>query len=230
MNRVLTIRKRALHLTNDFRPAEQRDKVETAARVLSAMLVLGAMVSGGVLLLRAAPAHAEREIVQGSGALQPKPTKYVKPNAVAANTPSPRRLWVDPPPLPTVQQVASTVTSAEPAPKAAPVTQTASAISPAAPTECLPAGLRNVLKDVEARFGAVTLVSTTELHTDNHSRGSVRHKLHSACRAVDFKVKGNGKAVVAYLRSRSEVAGINSYGNNGMIHIDHAEPRQVAQR
>jgi hypothetical protein len=36
--------------------------------------------------------------------------------------------------------------------------------------------------------------------------------------------------VVAYLRSRPEVAGINSYGNNGVIHIDHAEPRQVAQR
>ncbi len=230
MNRIFTMHKRTLRPANYFRPAEQRDKVETAARVLSALLVSGAMVSGGALLLRAAPAHAEREIVQDSAALQPKPTKYVKPNAVAANTPSPRRLWVDPPPLPTIQQAPSTVTSAEPAPKAAPVTQTASASSPAVPTECLPAGLRNVLKDVEARFGAVMLVSTTELHTDNHSRASVRHKLHSACRAVDFKVKGNGKAVVAYLRSRPEVAGINSYGNNGVIHIDHAEPRQIAQR
>ena len=230
MNRIFTMLKRTLRPANYFRPAEQRDKVETAARVLSASLVLGTMVSGGALLLRAAPAHAEREIVQDSAALQPKPTKYVKPNAVAANTPSARRLWVDPPPLPTSQQAARTASSAEPAFKAAPVTQTASANSPAAPTECLPTGLRNVLKDVEARFGAVMLVSTTELHTDNHSRASVRHKLHSACRAVDFKVRGNGKAVVAYLRSRPEVAGINSYGNNGVIHIDHAEPRQVAQR
>lgn len=230
MNRIFTMLKRTLRPANYFRPAEQRDKVEIAARVLSASLVLGAMVSGGALPLRAAPAHAEREIVQDSAALQPKPTKYVKPNAVAANTPSARRLWVDPPQLPTGQQAARTASSAEPAFKAAPVTQTASANSPAAPTECLPTGLRNVLKDVEARFGAVMLVSTTELHTDNHSRASVRHKLHSACRAVDFKVKGNGKAVVAYLRSRPEVAGINSYGNNGVIHIDHAEPRQVAQR
>jgi uncharacterized protein YcbK (DUF882 family) len=98
------------------------------------------------------------------------------------------------------------------------------------PTDCLPAGLRTVLRDVEARFGPVALVSTTELHTDNHSRGSVRHKLHGACQAVDFKVKGNRQAVVAYLRSRPEVSGVNSYGNNGVIHIDHTEPRQIAQR
>ncbi len=97
-------------------------------------------------------------------------------------------------------------------------------------TDCLPTGLQNVLKDVERRFGAVVMVSTTELHTDNHGRGSVRHRLHSACQAADFKVKGDRKAVVAYLRSRSEIAGVNSYGNNGVIHIDHAEPRQIAQR
>jgi uncharacterized protein YcbK (DUF882 family) len=87
-----------------------------------------------------------------------------------------------------------------------------------------------VLKDVETRFGPVALGSTTELHTDNHSRGSVRHKLHGACQAVDFKVKGNRQAVTAYLPTRPEVAGINSYGNNGVIHIDHATPRQIAQR
>ena len=29
---------------------------------------------------------------------------------------------------------------------------------------------------------------------------------------------------------RAEVGGVNSYGNNGVIHIDHAEPRQMAQR
>jgi uncharacterized protein YcbK (DUF882 family) len=72
--------------------------------------------------------------------------------------------------------------------------------------------------------------STTDLHTDNHSRGSVRHKLHDACQAVDFKITANRQAVIAYLRSRPEVAGVNSYGNNGVIHIDHNEPRQTAQR
>jgi hypothetical protein len=230
MNRIFTMRKRTSEPANYFRPAEPRDKVETAARVLSALLLLGTAVSGGALFLQGAPAHAERETMQASAVPQAKPGKFIKLNAVAANPSSPRRMWVDPPPLPTGQQAARTASSAEPAFKAAPATQTASASSPAAPTECLPTGLRNVLKDVEARFGAVMLVSTTELHTDNHSRASVRHRLHSECRAVDFKIKGNGKAVVEYLRSRPEVAGINSYGNNGVIHIDHAEPRQIAQR
>lgn len=222
--------KRTLRPANYFRPAEQRDKVETAARVLSASLVLGTMVSGGALLLRAAPAHAERESVQDSAALQPKPTKYVKPNAVAANPSSSRRVWVDPPPLPSTEQTASTAAAAKQVSEAAPFAQAVFAGALAVPTDCLPAGLRSVLNEVEARFGPVALVSTTELHTGNHSRGSVRHKLHGACQAVDFKVKDTGKAVVAYLRSRPEIGGINSYGNNGMIHIDHAKPRQIAQR
>jgi hypothetical protein len=228
MNRVLTMRKRTFQPANYFRPAEPRDEVETAARVLSALLLLGSLVSGGALFLQAGPAHAEREVVQVSPAPQAKPSKSIKPNAVAANPSSPRRMWVDPP-LSILGQTASTAV-----PKlvweSAPVAQVASAAGPAALTDCLPAGLRFVLKDVEARFGQVALVSTTELHTDNHSRGSVRYKLHGACRAVDFKVKANRKAVVAYLRLRPEVGSINSYGNNGVIHIDHTEPRQVAQR
>jgi hypothetical protein len=226
MNRIFTMRNRRPRPANYFRSAEPRDKVETAARVLSALLLLGTGVSGGALFLQTDAAHADREVTQ---ALQAKPVKFIKPNAVVANTSSSRCLWVDPPPLPEIEQAASTATSAEPATKAAPVVQTASASSPP-PTECLPAGLRNVLKDVEARFGAVTPVSTTELHTNNHSRGSVRHKLHSACQAVDFKVMGNGKAVVAFLRSHPAVAGINSYGKDGVIHIDHNEPRQIARR
>jgi hypothetical protein len=182
------------------------------------------------LFLQAAPAHAERETVQAPAVPQAKPGKFIKPNAVAANTSSPRRVWVDPPPLTGLEQTASTSAPAKPVSEAAPVAQVASAGASAAPTDCLLAGLRSVLKDVEARFGSVALVSTTTLHTDNHSRGSVRHKLHGACQAVDFKVKGNGKAVVAYLRSRPEIGGVNSYGNNGVIHIEHTEPRQVAQR
>jgi uncharacterized protein YcbK (DUF882 family) len=95
---------------------------------------------------------------------------------------------------------------------------------------CLTPGLKAVLHDVQARFGTVTVVSTTELHTDNHSKGSVRHKLHGDCRAVDFKVQGDLNAVAAYLRTRSEVSGINTYKNNGVIHIDAAQPRTIAQR
>jgi hypothetical protein len=230
MNRIFTMRNRKSRPASYFRPAEPRDRVETAARVLSALLLLGTGVSGGALFLQAAPAHAERESVQASAVPQAKPGKFIKPNAVAANASTPRRVWVDPPPLPSPEQSASTSAPAKLASEAAPVAQVASAGAAAAPTECLPAGLRSVLKDVEARFGSVALVSTTELHTDNHSRGSVRHKLHGACQAVDFKAKGNGKALIAYLRSRPEIGGVNSYANNGVIHIDHVEPRQIAQR
>jgi uncharacterized protein YcbK (DUF882 family) len=104
------------------------------------------------------------------------------------------------------------------------------ASSDKAPVGCLPEGLRSVLLDVQARFGGVTLVSTTELHTDNHAKGSTRHKLHGGCKAVDFRVQGDLTAVVAYLRTRSEVAGINTYRNNGVIHIDAQAPSTLAQR
>lgn len=102
-------------------------------------------------------------------------------------------------------------------------------LTPAAPTECLPAELKALVNDVAGRFGRVTVVSTTHLHTDNHARGSVRHKLHQACRAVDIKVEGDTRAVLRYLRTRPEVNGLNTYRND-LIHIDVAEGRQVARR
>jgi hypothetical protein len=93
------------------------------------------------------------------------------------------------------------------------------ASSSAAPTGCLPAALRTVLIDLEKRFGKVTIVSTTTLHTDNHSRGSIRANLHSACKAVDIKTPREPKDVIAYLRTRPEVGGINTYRNR-VIHLD----------
>jgi hypothetical protein len=95
-----------------------------------------------------------------------------------------------------------------------------------APTACLPDSLRAVLTDLEARFGDVTVVSTTHLHTDNHSPGSVRERMHLACKAIDFRTTTERSEVIAYLRSRPEVGGVNSY-RNGVIHFDlkdHQEP------
>ncbi len=54
--------------------------------------------------------------------------------------------------------------------------------------------------------------------------------MHGDCQAVDFKVEGDLNAVTAYLRTRTEVAGINTYKNNRIIHIDAAQTRAVAQR
>ena len=99
-----------------------------------------------------------------------------------------------------------------------------------APTACLPPGLKSALAAVAARFGPVTVVSSNRLNTDNHSSGSVRYNLHLACKAVDFKVQGNVKEVMDFLRTRPEVAGINTYRNNGIIHIDANESAAVAGR
>ena len=55
------------------------------------------------------------------------------------------------------------------------------------PMECVPASLKTVLNEVSARFGPLTIVSTTLLQTDNHVSGSDREKLHAACKAVDFE-------------------------------------------
>jgi uncharacterized protein YcbK (DUF882 family) len=55
--------------------------------------------------------------------------------------------------------------------------------------------------------------------------------MHTDCRAVDFKVQGDLQAVLAFLKSRPEVGGINSYRNNGVIHIDqNPRPAVAAKR
>ena len=89
-----------------------------------------------------------------------------------------------------------------------------------APTECLPNALRTVLADVTARFGQITVVSTHQLNTANHSAGSIREKLHHACHAVDFRPDRERIAEIkTYLRSRPEVGGVEGY-RNGVVHMD----------
>ena len=86
--------------------------------------------------------------------------------------------------------------------------------------ECVPASLKTVLNEVSARFGPLTIVSTTHLQTDNHVSGSDRAKLHAACKAVDFRIEGPATdEVLRYLRGRRGIAGLTSY-RGGLIHID----------
>jgi hypothetical protein len=126
---------------------------------------------------------------------------------------------------PVAAAAAASATQALPA-MAAP----AIASSAKTPTECLPAEFKTLIREIEARFGSVTLVSTTTLHTNNHGTGSTRHKLHTDCKAVDFKVAGDVNALTTFLRSRPEVGGINTFRNNGVIHIDYNERRRAAAR
>ena len=90
----------------------------------------------------------------------------------------------------------------------------------AASTECLPSELRAVLADVAAQFGEVTVVSTHQLNTVNHSAGSIREQLHHDCKAVDIRpARGRIEEIKAYLRTRREIGGLESY-RNGIIHMD----------
>ena len=96
---------------------------------------------------------------------------------------------------------------------------------------CLPASLRSALNEVARRYGPVTVVSTKHLNTRNHAAGSARHKLHEACKAVDFRVDVRRvPEVKAFLRTRNDVAGVEHY-RDGVIHTGHERrPRRGTPR
>lgn len=230
-----------------------RARVRSGLRVLTLLVLGGSAASAAALIYptqsprveaaRAAPpsdgtqrpaqgpVKVDARLAAASASVAPEATSAPVAGAVRQ---IPLIAGVDPtPPTPTkastaVQQVAAPAAAL--AAQAAAPTASVVASSAKAPMDCLPSGLRTVLQDVQARFGTVTLVSTRELHTDNHTPGSARHKMHADCRAVDFKVEGDLNAVTAYLRTRPEVSGVNSYKNNRVIHIDAAGDRTIAQR
>jgi hypothetical protein len=136
-------------------------------------------------------------------------------------------------PVPPVRPPVATPPQASPPQAAAPATTTPAAVAPsgAAPkglikadatasTDCLPVALRAVLADVASRFGEVTVVSTHQLNTGNHSAGSIREKLHTECRAVDVRPdRTRIDEIKVYLRTRPEINGVESY-RNGVVHMD----------
>lgn len=92
------------------------------------------------------------------------------------------------------------------------------------PTSCLPGDLRQVIADVAARFGPVSIQSTHRSTSRNRRVGGARHSLHLSCRAVDFRIRTQTRSVMAYLHSRPEVGGLKIY-RNGIIHIDNGSRR-----
>jgi hypothetical protein len=90
----------------------------------------------------------------------------------------------------------------------------------AAGAQCPSPKLNAVLADVAARFGAVTVVAGHQLTTANHVPGSSREKLHQDCMALDFRPdRGRVDEIKAYLRSRPEIGGVDSY-RDGVVHMD----------
>jgi hypothetical protein len=98
----------------------------------------------------------------------------------------------------------------------------ATAKTQAPSSDCRLPLLKAVLADVEAQFGAVTIVATNPFKTVNHIAGSAREKLHHDCKAIDFRPERERiEDIKTYLRGRPEIAGIESY-RDGVIHIDAA--------
>jgi hypothetical protein len=116
--------------------------------------------------------------------------------------------------------------AAQPAPAPQPAPAEAARMSakpqPAASANCPLPALNDVLADVSAKFGTVTVVATHQHKTVNHIAGSAREKLHHDCKAVDFRPERSRiEEIKAYLRGRPEIAGVESY-RDGVIHMDAA--------
>jgi hypothetical protein len=130
---------------------------------------------------------------------------------------------------------AAPLSGAAPVPRRPQVAQT----NTATPGHCPAPALHAVLADVSARFGAVSIVAEHRGSLNNHIAGSFREKLHHDCRAVDFRPdRSRIDEIRAYLRSRPEIAGVESY-RDGVVHMDVAasnvarpgarKPSEVAQ-
>lgn len=84
---------------------------------------------------------------------------------------------------------------------------------------CLNSGLRSVVASVAASFGPVTVNSTCRGRRHNARVGGARRSHHLTGNAVDFRVRGNWRGVMAHLRSSGLVGGLKHYGG-GLFHID----------
>ncbi len=89
----------------------------------------------------------------------------------------------------------------------------------AASSGCLNGTLRSVVAQVAANYGSVTVNSTCRSRRHNARVGGAHRSHHLTGNAVDFRVRGNYRGVVAFLRSQGGVGGIKHYGG-GLFHID----------
>lgn len=84
---------------------------------------------------------------------------------------------------------------------------------------CLNGTLRSVVAQVAANYGSVTVNSTCRGKSHNRKVGGAPKSHHLTGNAVDFRVRGNVRAVYAYLRSHGSIGGVKHYGG-GLFHID----------
>lgn len=213
------------HRSDELRPPRRGSDRPTPLwwRLLSAVF----LAAVAALLLGSLDAHAEDSIRDadlatftarsGAGAAPAAPAPHAKSPLIYASLKQPEAL------------VQSDADPAKPAtasrPRFAALVETGT-IAPraSAPTACLPGELKTVMADVAARFGAVSVESTHRGSARNRRAGGARGSLHLACRAIDFRVAGRTRAVMAFLKAHPEVGGLKVY-RNGIIHVDNGERR-----
>lgn len=84
---------------------------------------------------------------------------------------------------------------------------------------CLSATLRQVLAEVGRTFGPLTVNSTCRSRHHNAKVGGAPRSLHLSGDAVDFRVPGKTRAVLAFLGGNRAVGGLKHYAD-GHFHID----------
>lgn len=93
-----------------------------------------------------------------------------------------------------------------------------------ASASCLNGTLVAVVGQVAANYGGVTVNSTCRSKARNRAVGGAGKSHHLTGDAVDFRVRGNVRAVHAFLRSHGSLGGVKHYGG-GLFHIDTGPKR-----
>lgn len=88
-----------------------------------------------------------------------------------------------------------------------------------APWKCVPDKLKAVIREVSRRYGPVVVNSTYRSRSKNRRIGGARNSYHLRCQAIDFRVRGDGRKVLRFLRSHPHVGGLKRY-RSGYFHID----------
>ena len=113
---------------------------------------------------------------------------------------------------------AAYATSEPAAPSFGPSLSGGGAVRWVASSSCLTDALHSVVASL-ASFGTVTVSSTCRSHSHNRRVGGARKSHHLTGSAVDFRLRGNVRGAMAYLRSSGVVGGLKHYGG-GLFHID----------
>ena len=89
---------------------------------------------------------------------------------------------------------------------------------------CVPPELKRVIRQVALKFGSVNIHSTHRWPAENKRKGGKPKSYHLKCRAVDFSVKGDPSAVLAFIKNHPSVGGYSRYPQ-GFYHIDNGPKR-----